>query len=112
EEWKRTLGGKLFLEREREEGMDSLWEAYEKEAQTNKSTGEEEANADVSDDGDDEEEDNEAAAAAGEVCCLLALKLSAGKMNRGVGRRSLTKISKALKGFRWLSKKIHNNGDK
>ncbi|XP_060182113.1 uncharacterized protein LOC132611751 [Lycium barbarum] len=34
-----------------------------------------------------------------------ALKFSAGKMNLGMGRPNLVKISKAIKGFGWLTKK-------
>ncbi|KAG6425352.1 hypothetical protein SASPL_115782 [Salvia splendens] len=113
-EWKRTLAGKLFEERHNSsggggggEGMDSLWEAYEMEADkasTRKGGREKE-----------EEEDDEIG--GGEVCCLQALKMSAGKMSLGVGRPKLVKISKAIKGIGWLhsftknSKKVHNNGD-
>ncbi|KAG6422278.1 hypothetical protein SASPL_118844 [Salvia splendens] len=113
-EWKRTLAGKLFEERHSSnggggggEGMDSLWEAYEMEADkasTRRGRREKE-----------EEEDDEIG--GGEVCCLQALKMSAGKMSLGVGRPKLVKISKAIKGIGWLhsltknSKKVHNNGD-
>ncbi|KAE8675162.1 Detected protein of unknown function [Hibiscus syriacus] len=47
-------------------------------------------------DNEEEEESNR------QLCCLQALKLSAGKMNLGMGRPNLVKISKALKGIGWL----------
>ncbi|KAL1565072.1 hypothetical protein AAHA92_07337 [Salvia divinorum] len=107
-EWKRTLAGKLFEERHNNgggggEGMDSLWEAYEMESDKRRGRRREK-----------EEEDDEI---GGEVCCLQALKMSAGKMSLGVGRPKLAKISKAIKGIGWLhsltknSKKVHDNGD-
>ena len=61
-EWKRTLAGKLFEERHNSsggggEGMDSLWEAYEMEAdKASTRRGKKE-----------EEEEDEFA--GGEVCC-------------------------------------------
>ncbi|KAG6417205.1 hypothetical protein SASPL_119358 [Salvia splendens] len=104
-EWRRTLAGKLFEERHSGggEGMDSLWEAHEMDS--NKSGGRrKKVEVEEEEDGEDEIQ----------LCCLQALKMSAGKMNLGVGRPSLVKISKAIKGIGWLhlhksSKKVHNN---
>ncbi|KAL1557497.1 hypothetical protein AAHA92_08066 [Salvia divinorum] len=114
-EWRRTLAGKLFEERHSSggggggEGMDSLWEAHEMDS--NKSGGgrREKGRRGRADVEEREEEDDGI-----QLCCLQALKMSAGKMNLGVGRPNLVKISKAIKGIGWLhksSKKVHNNGD-
>lgn len=112
-EWKRTLACKLFEERHNAggggEGMDSLWEAHEMESSkvVKREKGKKVER--------EMEEDEEVGGA--QLCCLQALKLSAGKMNLGVGRPNLVKISKAIKGIGWLhklsknSKKVHNNGD-
>ncbi|KAI3749658.1 hypothetical protein L2E82_20274 [Cichorium intybus] len=127
-EWKRTLACKLFEERhnsEGEEGMDSLWEAYEEDNSSRKSKNRKEAminkknttmknkkksefkyfDDDFEEDDDDDEEEF---MSNGQLCCLKALKLSAGKMNLGMGKPNLVKISKALKGFGWL----HHVGSK
>ncbi|EPS61360.1 hypothetical protein M569_13441, partial [Genlisea aurea] len=78
-----------------EEIMDSLWgeeEAFEEEKK--KPAAEEE---------EEEEEEEEAPVNGSELCCLLALRLSTGKVNRGMGRRNFAGISNVVKGFRWLS---------
>ncbi|GFP93490.1 hypothetical protein PHJA_001493400 [Phtheirospermum japonicum] len=126
-EWKRTLACKLFEERHNVdggEGMDSLWEAYEtdsnkpkretseKKTPLDKKTSEIEFREELCGDEDEEE------VVGGQLCCLHAIKFSAGKMNLGMGKPNLVKISKAIKGFGWLhhvskySKKVHNNGDR
>ncbi|KAG6571593.1 hypothetical protein SDJN03_28321, partial [Cucurbita argyrosperma subsp. sororia] len=71
--------------------MDSLWETYEKKEKDNRKSKKEE---------EEEEEEEE-----GQLCCLQALKFSAGKMNLGMRRPNLMKMTKALKGFGWLSRK-------
>lgn len=149
-DWKRTLAGKLFEERQTNnnvnnhgggsEGMDLLWETYEtteelssKKTKNRKDTKEEKKNKNSNNkkcDQDmmkkyypvkkkeqekEEEEDEESDESDGQLCCLQALKFSTtGKMNMGMGRPSLVKISKAIKGFGWLhhvssrhSKKVH-----
>lgn len=124
-EWKRTLACKLFEERHNVdggEGMDSLWEAYEmdsnkptKQKNDKKKKNKKKSEIELHEEhyGNEEEEEID-----GQLCCLQALKLSAGKMNLGMGRPNLVKISKAIKGFGWLhhvtkhSKKVHNNGDR
>lgn len=110
-EWRRTLACKLFEERhnsEGTEGMDSLWETYEnsesknlqkKEKMNGKSTKGKKIQKKTDDD-DEEEEDGE----QGQLCCLQALKFSAGKMNLGMGKPNLLKMTKALKGFGWLNR--------
>lgn len=107
-EWRRTLACKLFEERhnsEGTEGMDSLWETYEnsesKKLQTKeKINGKSKKGKKIQNkEEEDEEEDGE-----GQLCCLQALKFSAGKMNLGMGRPNLLKMTKALKGFGWLSR--------
>ncbi|KAK2662753.1 hypothetical protein Ddye_001327 [Dipteronia dyeriana] len=118
-EWKRTLACKLFEERHSvnvdgiggAEGMDLLWETHEgndsnkklSKSKTNKVTGKRYED-------EDEEEEEEEELDNGQLCCLQALKFSAGKM----GRPNLVKFSKALKGFGWLhhvtkhgTKKVH-----
>ncbi|KAJ9176602.1 hypothetical protein P3X46_011896 [Hevea brasiliensis] len=102
-EWRRTLACKLFEERRNVdggEGMDLLWETYENDsmkAQAKSKTKKGKKGSIEYYDDEDEEEENE-----GQLCCLQALKFSAGKMNLGMGRPNLVKISKALKGFGWL----------
>lgn len=103
-EWKRTLACKLFEERhnvEGGEGMDLLWETFEVDsgklmAKGNVKKGKK---GQVDEEDEDEDENEEM---NGQLCCLQALKLSTGKMNLGMGRPNLVKISKALKGFGWL----------
>ncbi|KAM1539014.1 hypothetical protein ACFX15_003581 [Malus domestica] len=108
-EWRRTLACKLFEERHQNvdggeggEGMDMLWETYEeteslKVVKGKKSKSKKGKNGKV--ESNDEVEEGEF---DGQLCCLQALKLSAGKMNLGMGRPNLVKFSKALKGFGWL----------
>lgn len=103
-EWKRTLACKLFEERhnvEGGEGMDLLWETYEADSGklTAKGNVKKGKKGQVDEEDEDEDEDEEM---NGQLCCLQALKLSTGKMNLGMGRPNLVKISKALKGFGWL----------
>ncbi|OAY34792.1 uncharacterized protein LOC110628018 [Manihot esculenta] len=103
-EWRRTLACKLFEERHNvdgSEGMDLLWETYETDSMKmlakNKTKKGNKGSIEYYDDEDEEEEENE-----GQLCCLQALKFSAGKMNLGIGRPNLVKISKAIKGIGWL----------
>lgn len=104
-EWRRTLACKLFEERHNVdggEGMDLLWETYETDsikvqAKSKTKKGKKGSIEYYDDDEDEEEEKND-----GQLCCLQALKFSAGKMNLGMGRPNLVKISKALKGIGWL----------
>ncbi|KAK4365607.1 hypothetical protein RND71_013487 [Anisodus tanguticus] len=111
EEWTRTLACKLYEERHNAssgEGMDLLWETYELDS-SGKSKVKRDNNTKKKNmkkkgeskryEEDDEEDMNE------QLCCLQALKFSAGKMNLGMGRPNLVKISKAIKGFGWLTKK-------
>ncbi|KAL4558558.1 hypothetical protein LXL04_036759 [Taraxacum kok-saghyz] len=127
-EWKRTLACKLFEERHNseggEEGMDSLWEAYEEDNSSRRSKNRKDNSPMVNQkktmmkknkkiefkylDDDLEEDDEEEFMNNGQLCCLKALKLSAGKMNLGMGKPNLVKFSKALKGFGWL----HHVGSK
>ncbi|KAL7154271.1 hypothetical protein ABFS83_04G222900 [Erythranthe nasuta] len=128
-EWKRTLACKLFEERHNVdggEGMDSLWEAYEisssngsaaKKTNGNKNLKKNENKSLKKKKSEIEiEEDEEEGISNGQLCCLQALNLSTKKMNLGIGRPNLVKISKAIKGIGWLhhvSKKVHNNnGDR
>ncbi|KAL0389873.1 UNVERIFIED_CONTAM: Galacturonosyltransferase 8 [Sesamum calycinum] len=107
-EWKRTLACKLFEERHNVDGgdgMDSLWEAYELDSKKkamnyvdkkkNKNKNKKEEFVEMYAEEEEEEVD-------GQLCCLQALKLSAGKMNLGMGRPNLVKITKAIKGIGWL----------
>ncbi|KAI3806163.1 hypothetical protein L1987_22057 [Smallanthus sonchifolius] len=124
-EWKRTLACKLFEERNNssggEEGMDSLWEAYEDDNSSRKSKNRKDSMNNQKktmikskkksefkyfDDGEEDDEDE--FMSNGQLCCLKALKLSTGKMNLGMGKPNLVKISKAIKGFGWL----HHVGSK
>ncbi|KAI3526484.1 hypothetical protein L1887_05739 [Cichorium endivia] len=133
-EWRRTLACKLFEERHNsrggEEGMDSLWEAYENDSSKNrKETLNNTMNnnkkkmmlmKNSSDDGiksfeevvDDDDDEDEPEMSNGHLCCLQALKLSTGKMNLGMGKPNLVKITKALKGFGWLHHVKKKHGKK
>ncbi|KAJ6338960.1 hypothetical protein OIU76_008428 [Salix suchowensis] len=117
-EWRRTLACKLFEERHNVdggEGMDMLWETYESDSikvqAKSKTKKGKKGSVEYY---DDDEEDLEEERSDGQLCCLQALKFSAGKMNLGMGRPNLVKISKALKGIGWLhhvskhSKKGHH----
>ncbi|XP_071718074.1 uncharacterized protein [Rutidosis leptorrhynchoides] len=115
-EWRKTLACKLFEERHNsiggEEGMDSLWENYnsdnlknhKKETKINDSyKGGISSFVDDYEDGDeDEDEDDEMEMSNGRLCCLQAIKLSTGKLNLGMKKPNLVKITKVLKGFGWL----------
>lgn len=116
-EWKRTLACKLFEERHNashsnSEGMDMLWETYEMDTKKYKSKRDNNVKkmkkkVELKEYDEDEQEMND------QLCCLQALKFSTGKMNLGMGRPNLVKISKAFKGFGWLhhvgksNKKVH-----
>ncbi|KAG5567266.1 hypothetical protein RHGRI_002729 [Rhododendron griersonianum] len=115
-EWKKTLACKLFEERNNvgggEEGMDSLWEAYDRDSSNkakaksntkkNKKKNKKKGKSGYRYEDDEEEEEEEEEGIDGKLCCLQALKFSAGKVNLGMGRPNLVKISKAIKGFGWL----------
>ncbi|KAI5679941.1 hypothetical protein M9H77_01168 [Catharanthus roseus] len=133
-DWKRTLACKLFEERNHnnnsdggggnEEGMDLLWETYESSEskpkghhgiKNNKKNKNKKFDVKYFVEENEEEEGGEDEESNGQLCCLQALKFSAGKMNLGMGR---LRISKAIKGIGWLhqvssrhSKKVHN-GDR
>ncbi|GKD71520.1 hypothetical protein Tco_1325610 [Tanacetum coccineum] len=102
--------------------MDSLWEAYEDD-NTNKTSRNNKKKTNVKnnkaknefkyfDDGvsEDGDEDDEFMG-NGQLCCFKALKMSTGKMNLGMGKPNLVKISKALKGFGWLHHRHAKNVD-
>ncbi|XP_044502514.1 uncharacterized protein LOC123223416 [Mangifera indica] len=109
-EWRRTLACKLFEERHNvggSEGMDSLWETYETDSnklqtRSKSKKGKQGSSKYYGDDDDDDDEEEEDEIDDGQLCCLKALKFSAGKMNLGMGRPNLVKFSKALKGIGWL----------
>lgn len=79
------------------EGMDMLWETYETESKKVQGRINKKKKSGKSVEDEVEEEDID-----GQLCCLQALKFSAGKMNLGMGRPNLVKFSKALKGIGWL----------
>lgn len=118
-EWKRTLACKLFEERHNAnggsegegEGMDLLWEAYESD--TGKMQGKNKTEKKGKKNGTkyNHEEDEEEEETDVQLCCLQALKFSSGKMNLGMGRPNLVRITKALKGFGWLHH-VSKNGKK
>ncbi|OMP05678.1 hypothetical protein COLO4_08651 [Corchorus olitorius] len=112
-EWRRTLACKLFEERHNVdhhggEGMDLLWETYETDhsnsnkVQLKNSSSKKGKKGGMSNEYYDVDEDEYEEESDGQLCCLQALKFSAGKMNLGMGRPNLLKISKALKGIGWL----------
>lgn len=114
-DWKRTLGCKFYEERHNAsnssgEGMDLLWEKYEidsikKENRDNKKNKKmkkkEEVKSYVKVEQINEHID--------QLCCLQALKLSARKMNLGIGRSNFVRISKAIKGLKWIHHVSKNN---
>ncbi|CAI0426558.1 unnamed protein product [Linum tenue] len=128
-EWRRTLACKLFEERhnaDSSEGMDSLWETYETESGNNGNSEKKSKSKlgkkkgasnkighhhyDDNDGKEEEEEEEEMGGGDGRLCCLQALKFSAGKMNLGgMGKPNLVKISKAFKGFGWLHNVTHRH---
>ncbi|XP_022889097.1 uncharacterized protein LOC111404536 [Olea europaea var. sylvestris] len=125
-EWKRTLACKLFEERRNvdgSEGMDSLWETYEMDSDKSKLKNDAKKKINIKSKNkksviDVQENENEEEI-DGKLCCLQALKFSAGKMNLGIGRPNVVRnISKAIKGIGWLHtvnrqvKKVHHNGDR
>ncbi|CAI9761311.1 unnamed protein product [Fraxinus pennsylvanica] len=122
-EWNRTLACKLFEERRNVdgEGMDSLWETYEMDLDKSKLRNNVKKKINIKNKKsviDVQENDNEEEI-DGKLCCLQALKFSAGKMNLGIGRPNVVRnISKAIKGIGWLHtvnrqiKKVHHNGDR
>ncbi|KAI4319309.1 hypothetical protein MLD38_032923 [Melastoma candidum] len=124
-EWKRTLACKLFEERRNSEGegMDSLWETYEddaskkggdkmkKEKKAIKRWKKERVDSKISvvsnkvqDEDDSDEVDGDEVGMDGKLCCLQALRLSAGrKMGMGMGiKPNIVRMSKAFKGMSWL----------
>lgn len=112
-EWKRTLACKLYEERhynvvEGDEGMDSLWETYESDSTKSISTRKDVKKKSMKkkscdlDYNDNEDEDDDEEMTNGQLCCLQAFKFSARKMNMGMGRTNIVKITKALKGIGWL----------
>ncbi|KAL1834912.1 hypothetical protein ACET3Z_004563 [Daucus carota] len=122
-EWKRTLACKLFEERHSNvvgggEGMDSLWETYESDSTKptrkdvkNKNT--KKKTYDLDDNCNAGEDDDEIEMTNGHLCCLQAFKFSARKMNMGMGRTNIVKITKALKGIGWLHNvKRHDKKEK
>jgi hypothetical protein len=118
-EWKRTLACKLYEERvtsklreERtipvlvkegggeEEEMDLLWEAIE--VNSNKSDGhmtstKNKGKKEVEGEGGSGDEGEEDDGPVRQLCCLQAFRISTRKMNLGVGRSNLVKLSKVLK---------------
>ncbi|KAK9757200.1 hypothetical protein RND81_01G147600 [Saponaria officinalis] len=139
-EWRRTLACKLFEERHNwsknnisinninningEECMDLLWETSEiettkkekskkeekhkkerkKESNNNKNNKIEELMKNESEEYEEYE--------SGKICCLQALKLSAGKMNLSVGSPNLAKFSKVFKGIGWLQTHVKKKSKK
>lgn len=97
-EWRRTLACKLFEDRHsggvgNEDDMDSLWEVHESKEST--TMGKPDHKDHIINNEDDDDDDG----LVGEkVCCLQALKLSAGRM----GRPNITTISKVLNRIGWL----------
>lgn len=114
-DWKRTLGCKFYEERlnasdSSSEGMDLLWEKYEmdsikKENRDNKNNRKMKKNGGLKN-YVKEEQINEH---IDQLCCLQALKLSARKMNLGIGRSNFVRISKAIKGLKWIHHVSKNN---
>ncbi|KAG9445728.1 hypothetical protein H6P81_011856 [Aristolochia fimbriata] len=115
-EWKRTLACKLYEERktttEDGEGMDLLWEVHEVDSTKNKGKAEKSKKEKAADkvrdrsrsakkeaEQEEEEDEEDEDMSTGQLCCLQALKFTTGKMNLGMGRPSLVKFSKRLKGM-------------
>lgn len=108
-EWKSTLAGKLYEERlsaRRAEEMDLLWEVYEADSGIGKEKNSTEATKKGKLDRMFEEEEID-----GQLCCLEAIRFSAMKVNLGVKRHSLVKISKALKGVGLFVKRKGKNSN-
>ncbi|XP_051131205.1 uncharacterized protein LOC127251522 [Andrographis paniculata] len=127
-EWTRTLAGKLYEERrsvDGGEGMDLLWETYERESMKLKSKSRPEINS--SSNHHHHKKLNEMGVkdrvGHDQVCWSNALKWNARNVNfLRFGRPNLERISMAIKEFRWFghlrkkqqrlhrnSKKVHDN---
>ncbi|KAK4338676.1 hypothetical protein RND71_043163 [Anisodus tanguticus] len=105
-DWKRTLGCKFYEEKQNAsdssgEGMDLLWEKYEMDSIKHNSNTKKKMKSYV--------KEAQINVHIEQLCCLQALKLSAGKKNLGMGRANLVRISKAIKGFKWLHHVSKNN---
>lgn len=108
-EWKNTLAGKLYEERlsaRRAEEMDLLWEVYEADSGIGKEKNSTKATKKGKLDRMYEEEEID-----GQLCCLEAIRFSTMKVNLGVKRHSLVKISKALKGVGLFVKRKGKNSN-
>ncbi|KAK4801612.1 hypothetical protein SAY86_022099 [Trapa natans] len=102
-EWKRTLACKLFEERHGtgdaivggDDEMDLLWETYErndsmKHGRIKKASKEIKKLREELHKNDEEEMKRQ-------ICCLQALKISARKVNLGMGRSNMVRIPEAFK---------------
>ncbi|XP_060188974.1 uncharacterized protein LOC132617926 [Lycium barbarum] len=114
-DWKRTLACKFYEERHNAsdstgEEMDLLWEKYEMDSIKNNEKRDNSNSKKKMRSYVKEEHINEHIE---QLCCLQALNLSAGKKNLGMGRANFVRISRAIKGFKWLyhvsknNKKVH-----
>lgn len=102
-EWKRTLAGQLYEERmsaRATEEMDLLWEVYEVDSGVRKEKNHEEKVKNGKLDHLYEEEGTDA-----RLCCLEAIRFSTMKVNLGVEKYNLRKISKAFKGVGLFAKR-------
>ncbi|KAK1351816.1 hypothetical protein POM88_053957 [Heracleum sosnowskyi] len=116
EEWKSTLAWKLFEERqynvvEGDEGMDSLWEAFEadsikcrqridvvvKKKDMKQKSGELSKN-NINEDDEEDQVEMTSGCLQGFKCCSTG---TGGKMNMTRGRSSIVQISKPLKLINW-----------
>ncbi|KAK4781891.1 hypothetical protein SAY86_015993 [Trapa natans] len=103
-EWRRTLACKLFEERHNagaggrggEDDMDLLWEKYHEDdtSWSGSRPRETKKKPEREEEEEDDEEEN--------LCCLQALKFSAGKVNLGLRKPSIMSISRTLRGIGWL----------
>ncbi|CAN4098581.1 unnamed protein product [Withania somnifera] len=117
-DWKRTLGCKFYEERHNAsdssgEGMDLLWEKYEIDSLNNNANRDSKKNMKRKGGMTSYSKEEQINEHIEQLCCLRALKFSAGKMNLGMGRANLMRISKAVNEFKWLlhvsknNKKVH-----
>ncbi|KAK9726580.1 hypothetical protein RND81_05G224600 [Saponaria officinalis] len=132
-EWRGTLACFLFEERHNwsnkninlvngEECMDLLWEINETEINRGILKEKEDENklrrkiSKIEDlmknDYDDDQSENFDDHDDGKICCLQALKLSAGKINLRMAKPNFVKISKVFRGIGWLHSQVKKHGKK
>lgn len=110
-DWSRTLACKLLEERrvqDGESGMDMLWETYEEAVTLADHKAADQLSSTAEEDQRSRDEDDDEVAST-RMCCLQVIRMSSGRVNMGMGRKSAMLFSKALRGLVWLHRKTVNS---